>query len=56
MNKQEKLSAALTNVLNICQLVEGNEYEDFLMNKLISIDVELRRQLTNELESSKIKE
>ena len=55
MNNQEKLSMALINTQNLARLFEGNEYETMLMSKLISIEVELRRQLTNELESSKIK-
>lgn len=55
-NNKEKLLMALTNTQNLCQLLEGNEYESYLMSKLIGIEVELRRQLTNELASSKIKE
>jgi hypothetical protein len=41
---------------NITSLIEGNEYQEFLYSHLISIQIELQRQLTNLSQSSKIKE
>jgi len=56
MNEQTKLILALMQVQNLTFLTSGNEYEKFLYSHLISIQVELQRQLTNFTHSSKIKE
>jgi hypothetical protein len=56
MGDNLKLILALNQIENITKLIEGNEYQDFLYSHLISIQVELQRQLTNLSHSSKIKE
>jgi hypothetical protein len=56
MNDQTKLILALMQVDNLTSLIEGNEYQKFLYSHLISVQVELQRQLTNLRHSSKIKE
>lgn len=56
MNQQTKLILALMQIDNLTSLIEGNEYQHFLYSHLISIQVELQRQLTNLTHSSKIKE
>ena len=47
MNEKERLLLALQQINNITSLLQDNQYKDFLYAKLISIDVELQRQLTN---------
>jgi hypothetical protein len=47
MNEQTKLIFALMQIDNLTSLLEGNEYQDFLYSKLISLQVELKRQLIN---------
>jgi hypothetical protein len=56
MEIRAKLLLALTQVENITNLLNGNEYQDFLYSHLMSIQVELQRQLTNLNQSTKIKE
>lgn len=56
MNEQTKLILALRQIDNLTSLLEGNEYQKFLYSHLISVQVELQRQLTNLKHSSKIKE
>ena len=56
MNEITKLILALQQIENITSLIEGNEYQQFLYSHLISVQVELQRQLTNLKHSSKIKE
>jgi hypothetical protein len=56
MKQESKLIFALQQIDNITSLVEGNEYQSFLYGHLISLRVELSRQLTNLTHSSKIKE
>jgi hypothetical protein len=51
-----KLLLALQQIDNLTSLIEGNEYQQFLYSHLISIQVELKRQLTNLTHSSKIGE
>jgi len=46
----------MDQVNNITSLLQGNEYQQFLYSHLISIQTELRRQLTNLSHSPKIKE
>ena len=56
MNKeQEKLIIALNQVENLITLLKGNEWEQYLLTKLITVKYELERQLTNLDNSSKIK-
>jgi len=47
MNEKERLLLALQQLNNITQLIQDNQYKDFLYGKLIGIEVELQRQLTN---------
>jgi hypothetical protein len=56
VNDQTKLILALMQIENLTNLIEGNEYQKFLYGHLISVQVELQRQLTNLTHSSKIKE
>jgi len=45
--EQEKLIIALNQVENLITLLKGNEWEQYLLTKLISVKYELERQLTN---------
>jgi hypothetical protein len=56
MNDQTKLIFALMQIDNISNLITENEYEHFFVSHLVPIQVELQRQLTNLIHSSKIKE
>lgn len=49
MNEQTKLSLALLQIENLTSLLKGNEYEKFLYSHLISIQIELQRQLSLEI-------
>lgn len=46
MNEKTKLHLALIQIGNITSLLKGNQYESFLYNKLIGIQIELQRQLS----------
>ena len=59
MTEEAKLHLALMQTNNILSLMEGNQYESFMRNKLIPLQVEMNRQLsnlTNSKKSSTIKE
>lgn len=56
MNQRTKLLLALQQIDNLISLIVGNEYQQYLCSHLISVQVELQRQLTNLKHSSKIKE
>ena len=56
MNTETKIHFALMQIDNVSNLIAGNEYERFFVSHLVSIKVELERQLTNLTHSSKIKE
>ena len=47
MNDKTKLILALMQIDNLTKLLEGNEYQEFLYGKLISLQIELKRQLIN---------
>ena len=47
MNEKERLLLALQQINNITNLIQDNQYKQFLYGKLISVEVELQRQLTN---------
>lgn len=47
MDDKTKLILAQMQINNLVELLKGNEYEHHLYSKLISIDVELKRQLNN---------
>lgn len=55
MNEQTKLTLALIQIDNLTSLTKGNEYQSFLYSHLISIQIELQRQLTNLTHSVTIK-
>lgn len=46
MNEKLKLTLALQHVESLVNLIKDNPYEKFLYGHLISIKVELERQLT----------
>jgi hypothetical protein len=50
------LILALDQVENISKLIAGNEYEHFFVSRLVPIQIELQRQLTNLNVSTTIKE
>jgi hypothetical protein len=45
MTEETKLILALMQIDNLTSLLEGNEYQKFMYGHLISIQVELKRQL-----------
>lgn len=47
MDKKTKFTLALIQIDNLTKIIEGNEYERFLASHLISIKVELERQLSH---------
>ena len=47
MNEQTKLILALIQIDNLISLTNDNEYQKFLYSHLISIQVELKRQLSH---------
>jgi len=55
MNQTTKTILALQQIDNITNLIEGNEYQQFLYGHLISVKIELERQLTNLTHTDKIK-
>jgi hypothetical protein len=56
MTSEYKLEVSLQLVEELSNLIEDNEYEQFLSQHLIPIKVELERQLTNIQFHSTIKE
>jgi len=49
MNSQTKLIFALEHIAHLHDLIEDNEWEEYLKEHLISLEIELERQLNNEL-------
>jgi hypothetical protein len=47
LSEKTKLLLALQQVDNITNLLEGNNYQNFIYFSLISIQCELKRQLTH---------
>ena len=47
MNEKERLLLALQQINNITSLLQDNKYKHYLYSNLITIEVELQRQLTN---------
>ena len=47
LTEEERLMAALLQLDNIVQLTEGNDWQDYIYNKLIVLRCELERQYTN---------
>jgi len=56
MNSSIRLILALEQVHNLMSLLQGNEYEKFLVSHLLPLKYELQRQLTNQQFQSKINE
>ena len=59
MTEEVKLHLALMQTNNILNLIKGNQYEQFMRNKLITLQIEMNRQLsllTKNKKSSTIKE
>tara|TARA_B100000945_G_scaffold137315_1_gene109657 strand:- start:1550 stop:1744 length:195 start_codon:yes stop_codon:yes gene_type:complete len=50
MNLQTKLMFALEHVAHLHDLIEENEFEHYLKDSLVNMEVELERQLRNELD------
>lgn len=46
MDDKTKLILALLQINNLTELLAGNEWEKFLYSRLISLRVELERQLS----------
>jgi len=46
MTEEIKLNLALMQVNNILSLIKENQYESFMRNKLVEVQVELNRQLS----------
>jgi hypothetical protein len=46
MTEEAKLVIALQQVNNLVSLLKGNQYENFICGKLISLQIELQRQLS----------
>jgi hypothetical protein len=47
MTEKQKLIIALMQIDSLTELLQGNEYQDFLYGHLINIQVEIRRQLSH---------
>jgi hypothetical protein len=46
MDDKSKLILALLQINNLTELLSGNEWETYLYSRLISLKVELERQLS----------
>ena len=46
MTDEVKLHLALMQTQNILSLIEGNQYEEYMKTRLITIQVEMNRQLS----------
>jgi hypothetical protein len=46
MTNEVKLHLALMQVQNILSLIEGNQYEEYMKTRLITLQVEMNRQLS----------
>jgi len=55
VNEEMKLTLALMQVNNIVELTKDNEWENYLYSHLLSLKVELERQLTTCYKSDKMK-
>ena len=47
LTEETRLMSALLQLDNIVKLTEGNEWQDYIYNKLIVLKCELERQYTN---------
>ena len=56
MIDQTKLERAMNHLQIVIDLVQDNEYKQYLLSKFIPAQIELRRQLTNAQVSTKMSE
>lgn len=56
MTEEYKFEVSLQLVEELSNFIKGNEYEQFFVQHLIPVKVELERQLTNLQTQSRIKE
>ena len=49
MNQQTKLVFALEHIAHLYDLIEDNEYQEYLTSSLSDLEFEIERQLSNEL-------
>lgn len=56
MSESEKIESSIQKINELVDLLEGNEHQDYLYSHLITLQVELKRQLTNLQHRFKIKE
>jgi hypothetical protein len=47
MTEKEKLIIALMQIDSLTELLQGNEYRQFLYGKLIGLQTEIKRQLSH---------
>ena len=55
MNEAMKMQLALIQIENCMKLLKGNAFENYMIGKLHGIKYELERQLTNCMQSDKMK-
>ena len=48
MNQETKLVFALEHVAHLEDLIEGNDWEDYLKGSILKLKYEFERQLSNE--------
>ena len=53
---QTKLERTMNHLQIVIDLVEDNEYKQYMLSKLIPAQIELQRQLTNAQVSTKMSE
>ena len=53
---QTKLERAMNHLQIVIDLIQDNEYKQYMLSKLIPAQIELQRQLTNLNSSSKVNE
>jgi hypothetical protein len=56
MTDQTKLERTMNHLQIVIDLVQDNEYKQYLLSKFIPAQIELRRQLTNAQVSTKMTE
>ena len=56
MTDQTKLERAMNHLQIVIDLIQDNEYKQYMLSKLIPAQIELQRQLTNLNSSSKVTE
>jgi hypothetical protein len=54
MTDQTKLERAMNHLQIVIDLVQDNEYKQYLLSKFIPAQIELKRQLTNAQFSTKV--